>query len=127
MTQKEKGILGEQVAMRYALGHGMKFLESNYHSPYGEIDLICKDDKDTLVFIEVKMRNERSMVGGLEAVGVRKRSRIVKTACDYMQKKSIEMSTRFDVMEVKCNNKTRPTRINYIKNAFGLEGLGEIF
>ncbi len=112
MTQKEKGILGEQVAMRYALGHGMKFLESNYHSPYGEIDLICKDDKDTLVFIEV---------------GVRKRSRIVKTACDYMQKKSIEMSTRFDVMEVKCNNKTRPTRINYIKNAFGLEGLGEIF
>ncbi len=127
MTQKEKGALGEQVARRYALRHGMEFLESNYHSRYGEIDLICKDTKETLVFIEVKLRSERPQVSGLESIGVRKRNNIIKTACEYMQKNDIEMMVRFDVMEIRCNNKARPKRINYIKNAFWLEELNEIF
>lgn len=127
MEQREKGILGEKVAKVYVQRHGMEFLESNYHSRYGEVDLIFKDRNDVLAFIEVKLRNDGSLISGIEAVGKRKRSRIIKTACDYIQKNNIEMQPRFDVAEIKCNNKKRPVRINYIRNAFGLEGLNEIF
>lgn len=123
---KQRGILGEQVVKKYVVNRGMKFILSNYHSRYGEIDIIC-EDRGCIVFIEVKTRKERSIVGGIEAIDRRKQAKIIKTAYLYIQENNIDLQPRFDVAEVRCNNQGKAVRVNYISNAFDLEGYDEFF
>ena len=63
----EKGKKGEFLAARYLEEKGYTVIARNYHSRYGEIDLICRKDS-YLVFIEVKARKVSSLVNPLEAV-----------------------------------------------------------
>lgn len=49
------GKLGEDLAIKFLQKQGYKFIEKNFHSRYGEIDIVAQE-KDTLVFIEVKTR-----------------------------------------------------------------------
>ena len=48
----------ETIARKYLTQHGLKLIEQNYHSRYGEIDLIMQD-QSTLVFIEVRQRSSQ--------------------------------------------------------------------
>ena len=57
-TAKEIGNRGEEVAREFILSKGYEVLETNYRWRKFEIDLITKD-KDTVVFIEVKLRSEK--------------------------------------------------------------------
>lgn len=125
-TAKQLGNTGEKTVADYAKQKGMRLIASNYYSRYGEIDLICQD-KDHIVFTEVKMRNERSPIYGLELVSKGKRKKIIKTAYSYIQKNNIETQPRFDVAEIRCNNQGNPVKIIYINDAFGLEECDEIF
>lgn len=51
-TQK-KGLLGEDIAIKYLKNKNFKIIERNYTKPVGEIDIIA--EKDTIIyFIEVK-------------------------------------------------------------------------
>lgn len=125
-STNKKGRFGEKITEIYALKHNMKILEKNYHSRYGEIDLICEDG-DFINFIEVKTRKPDARVSGAEAVGKEKQKKIIKTAYFYIKGKNTEAQPRFDVAEVISNNKAGPARINYIKNAFALEDCYEIF
>ncbi len=43
-----------------AAGAGYTFIDANYHSRFGEIDIIVADDK-YIVFVEVKTRDEKSI------------------------------------------------------------------
>lgn len=47
------GKIGEQIAQTFLMKHGFSVLEVNYHTRYGEIDIIAKKDKK-LRFVEVK-------------------------------------------------------------------------
>jgi putative endonuclease len=49
------GNLGEEFALKLLFNKGYKIVSRNYHSRFGEIDIIALD-KDTLVFVEVKTR-----------------------------------------------------------------------
>ena len=57
--QKVVGTWGETYACNYLQIAGYKLLGRNYHSRYGEIDLIMYKDQ-TLVFVEVKTRTNNS-------------------------------------------------------------------
>jgi putative endonuclease len=55
----------EIIAQKYLTQHGLKLIEQNYHSRYGEIDLIMQD-QSTLVFIEVRQRSSQLFGGALD-------------------------------------------------------------
>jgi len=48
------GKIGEDLACLFLKENGYKIITRNYRKPWGEIDIIAKDNQGTLVFIEVK-------------------------------------------------------------------------
>ena len=109
-----KGIFGENISCLYLKNHGYKIIERNYKCQFGEIDIIANEN-DTIVFIEVKLRNSARYGVGSYAVDYYKRNRIINSAKYYMKNKNTR-GIRFDVIEI-----TRYKGIYYgkvIKNAF---------
>lgn len=114
----EKGQIAERDAWKYLKKKKYRLIEHNYHSRFGEIDLIVENDK-YLVFVEVKMRS--SDFAGLprEAVDYAKQQKIIKTSMMYLASHPTEKQPRYDVIEVFFNNKTTKS-IKHLENAFEL-------
>jgi putative endonuclease len=87
--KKEKGKDFEELAKNYLIKKGFVFIESNYKSKCGEIDLIMKD-KNTLVFIEVKGRKKTGFFDIRKSVGRKKIKRILKTAEIYIAERNLD-------------------------------------
>lgn len=109
------GNLGEDFAENYFKKQGFT-TQRNYHSRYGEIDLIAQND-EYILFVEVKTRKAGTMVSPVEAVDYRKQQKIILTAEAYMSKNSCEKQPRFDIFEV-WQNEGRIFKFNHIKSAF---------
>lgn len=119
---KKIGDLGEKLALDYLLKNGFKHICNNYHSRYGEIDIICENEK-YIIFVEVKSRKKGTEYHGVEAVDRNKRVKILKTSFEYLLKNPTEKQPRFDVAEIEF-----PTqRIIYYENAFSGDDYGEFF
>ncbi len=114
------GKMGEDAVAEYLKNNGYEVLKRNFHSRYGEIDIIAKRAECT-VFCEVKTRKSSAYGTPAEFVTKRKMEKIIKTAMVYLENYECEM--RFDVAEVYFRN--GETKVNYIENAFG--GDYEIF
>ena len=54
MENKEIGDIGEKAAQKYLESKLYKTIENNYRQVWGELDIIMKDPKGVLVFVEVK-------------------------------------------------------------------------
>lgn len=122
---KNIGLFGENEAVSFLKQKGLILLDRNYHSKYGEIDIIAKDDK-YIIFCEVKTRKDGVFSKPAEAVDEEKQKKILKTALDYLQivDKELKFQPRFDVMEIiyeDFNCKEKVKSINHIENAFGME------
>ena len=113
---KQIGSKGEKEAKEFLISNNYEILRTNFHSPYGEIDIIAQDD-ETLVFIEVKTRSG-DLDSALNSISISKRKKISKTASYFLSKNhSLEdMFTRFDVIII-LNKKTH-TSLKHIKEAF---------
>ena len=98
-TTKEIGNIGETYTVKYLKKHGYKILERNYLKRYGEIDIVA-ENKEYLVFVEVKTRNINTLVRGGEAVNYHKRQCLIKTALAYLSEHKVDKFCRFDVSEV---------------------------
>ncbi|MBI5286598.1 MAG: ribonuclease HII [Deltaproteobacteria bacterium] len=109
------GKKGEEDAIAFLKGKGYKILERNFRCPLGEIDIIALD-KGTLVFVEVKTRRTNTFGLPQEAVGERKQGQLSKVASYFINKKKINMPTRFDVVAVGYLPGGK--RIDIIKDAF---------
>ncbi len=118
MDARQLGIYGELVAARYLRRHGYKILETNFHSRYGEIDLIAQK-RETIIFVEVKTRDATSVTRPMEAVNLSKQNKIRSTALFYLTRFETEVNARFDVVEVLAVTTGRKkVLINHIENAF---------
>jgi putative endonuclease len=73
---------GEDLASNYLKKKGYKIIERNFRQGYGEIDIIATH-KDTLVFVEVKTRRNKSFGTPLESITPWKLKALVKTAMFY--------------------------------------------
>ena len=125
-NSKDIGQNGETITLNYLLNKNYFLLEKNYHSRYGEIDIIVENEK-YIVFVEVKTRNSRSISRGVESVDRKKREKIIKTAFEYILKNEKDKQPRFDVSEILVDFQNRFKSINYFENAFDLEEYSEIF
>ena len=107
------GTWGEQAASEYLEAHGYEILDRNLRTPYGEIDLLARVDRQT-VFVEVKTRTS-SIFGPPElAVGRRKQAHMIACAQHYAQQNAIE-HWRIDVLAVERVG--RQTQITHFENA----------
>ena len=114
--QKATGDRGEAVCARYYEKHGYRILERNYHSRYGEIDVIAESETQ-LVFIEVKTRALGQATLPCEAVDRSKMRRLTQTAQVFLQSCDRAKQMQFDVFEVLTDGE-RPVKCRRIENAF---------
>jgi putative endonuclease len=110
---REKGYTGEDKAADYLLRSGYSIISRNFQSRKGAIDCIAKDERGTLVFIEVKYA--KSFAKGHPAFWVTwgKQRKIVSMAKRYLGDHNItSQPCRFDVIAIVGE------KIEHIKNAF---------
>lgn len=78
---------------------GLRLIERNWHCRYGEIDLVMREG-DTLVFVEVRYRDDAGSGGALASVGAAKRGKLVRAAQLYLAQHAAlaQHACRFDVV-----------------------------
>lgn len=115
------GSSGEDIAAEYYLNNGFYIAAKNFHSAYGEIDLIAEGE-ETIVFVEVKVRRLTANYSPKEAVTPEKIQKIKKTAESYQLKSRIYnyLQPRFDVAEITLDseNSFKNAKLKIIENAF---------
>lgn len=112
MNTTQKGRDAEDMARRFLESKGLRFLEANFRTPLGEVDLVMRD-VETLVFVEVRERKNESYGRGFETVTRPKQEKIARAALAYVKAKNEARSPmRFDVVSLG------PTGIDHIPNAF---------
>lgn len=115
MSTKTLGDSGEKLAVKLLEDKGYEILSLNYRTRYGEIDIIAFD-KDTLVFVEVKLRTSTQYGRGIEALTKHKVDKIHLVASEYIQSEYEQApKCRFDVIEIL---KSAQMEILHIENAF---------
>ena len=94
-----KGALGEQLAKTFLLERGYTFVQANYSTRFGEIDLIMIKD-DELIFVEVKTRSIRNTVSGTFDIPEQKLEKIESAALAYLDLQD-ECDWRVELVEVE--------------------------
>lgn len=118
---RDAGKRGETIACTYLIQHGCRILARNWHSRYGEIDVIAANERH-LIFLEVKTRAPNALVGPLEAVTPAKQRRLIQTAQLYLLAHPTNLQPRFDVMGIVLSRDGRTfLHFMYVKNAFPAE------
>lgn len=108
-----RGEAAERLAEAHLAAHGLTTLVRNYRCRLGEIDLVC-NDREVLVFVEVRQRRSDRFGGAAASIGAHKRRRIVLAARHYLMRLGREPNCRFDVVLVHG-----PARdIEWIRSAF---------
>ena len=116
MNRLKFGKKAEKAVEKEYEKRGYKHIESNFHSRFGEIDIIvCTDEY--IVFAEVKARGEGMLYLPAEAVNASKQNKIRRTAETYLYKNESGLQPRFDVCEVFVKD-GKIDQINIIENAF---------
>lgn len=116
ISKRQKGKLGEDVAVDFLQRRGYRILERNFRFDRGEIDIIAQVG-ETLVFVEVKARRSKSFGDPEEAVTGFKKRQLEKVAEGYLVERGIEdRECRFDVIAIEL--KEREPLIRHIVNAF---------
>ena len=98
-TTKISGAWGEALAAEYLRKKHYKLVAAGYRSRFGEIDLIVQN-KQFLVFVEVKQRKDNQFAAAKEYVNHAKRDRIRATASVYLSQNPNKLQPRFDVIEI---------------------------
>ena len=127
------GKFGEDIAASFLESRGYKILGRNIKFGKHELDIIA-EDKDFLVFVEVKTRScshpESSYYGNPgRAVTHKKRTDTLRATYDYLKTYQTDKQPRIDVIEVFLqhigDNRATPPQIlniNHIRNAFDARG-----
>jgi len=122
----ELGRSGGNHCVHYLREQGYTILSQNFHSPYGEIDIIASRGS-SLAFIEVKTRTKAGVDHTLFDITRSKQKKITQTAmcflADYHNPETIE--NRFDVMILKKLGDTYD--VHHIINAFPPAEVGDFF
>ena len=109
------GDKGEMLASRYLLDKGYAVRHHNWRSGHKEIDIIAQQ-RDTLVFVEVKSRTSEAFGNAYDAVDEKKTRLLISAAQAYLLKYKIDLKFRFDIITVIGNGE--PYRIEHIEDAF---------
>lgn len=99
MGNEKLGPWGESLAAQFLKQKGYRILFRNFRCKRGEIDLIA-ENREYLVFVEVKLRKSPDFAYAREFVDYRKQQKIKVTAMLYLSTRETEKQPRFDVIEI---------------------------
>ena len=109
------GQKGEDIAAEHLTKSGYKILKRNWKAGKMEVDMIA-ENKDFIVFCEVKTRSEDPLMGPASAVNREKQRSLIFCADTYIQRYNITKECRFDVITVIVGPDFH--RIDHIEDAF---------
>ena len=112
MSTMAKGQIAENKACQFLQKQGLKLVEKNYRCRTGEIDLIMQD-KEELVFVEVRYRAKSDYGSALDSVDQNKIHKFISAASHYVSKHQLDVPMRFDVIGFDATSKPK-----WISNAF---------
>ena len=111
---------GERRVAEYLRKHGYIIVKRNWRdSRFGEIDIIA-ENRENIVFVEVKTRSGNALVSGVEAIDANKARRIKNAALVFMRKLNTTLSPRIDVAQVTVDTDKdgkSTWKLKYIKSA----------
>lgn len=113
------GEWGEQLIATLLETWGFEIVERNWHSRYGEVDIIARN-QEFLVFVEVKTRKNTNFAQPYESVDYRKQEKIRKTVELYLVEFPSNLQPRLDVASVVAAQgiHTQNPDITYLPQAF---------
>lgn len=94
-----QGQAAEDRALAYLQQHGLRLVTRNFLCKGGEIDLIMQD-RDTLVFVEVRQRSSRQFGGAAASVTPAKQARMTRAAQFFLLRQQPQPACRFDVIAI---------------------------
>ncbi len=105
----------ETIAKRHLLLKGYALLAENYSIRGGEIDLIMQD-RETIVFIEVRQRAKETHGTAAESITPYKIQRLQKTALSFLVERyqRDDLRVRFDAVLILGNEKNH--RLEHLEN-----------
>ena len=116
--RKAAGDRGEAEVARYLRKKGYTLLASQWRCRFGELDLVARDKRGTVCFVEVKLRSQGAIGLPREFVDDRKQERLRTAAAAYLSTHDIDAPARFDVAEVYVDENGRVLRMEYLEDAF---------
>jgi len=119
MTEsKLQGDIGEEVAAGYLKNKGYQIIGRNFHSLYGEIDIIALRE-DKLAFVEVKLRKS-SVSEAFSSISASKKKKLIRTALSYLQQypRYEKHIISFDVIAVIKSVRDEEYMVKHLRNAF---------
>lgn len=82
--RRQLGIASESEVAREMVHRGYRILERNHREPWGEMDLVCRNDREVVV-VEVRSRDDpMGEDDALESIGAHKRRRVRRAAEIYL-------------------------------------------
>ncbi|MCX6256100.1 MAG: YraN family protein [Bacteroidia bacterium] len=93
------GQKGEDLAADHLKKAGFKIVSRNWKWGKHEIDIIA-ENKDFIIFVEVKTRTEDYQMHPVTAVTKEKQKSIIWAANGYLQKFNVDKEGRFDIITI---------------------------
>jgi putative endonuclease len=90
----------ERDAARFLERQGLTIVARNYHTRFGEIDLVAMEG-EVLVFVEVRLRSSGRFGGAAASITRAKQARIASAAARFLQRFPRPPRCRFDVVVVQ--------------------------
>jgi putative endonuclease len=97
MNRENRGAAAEALAADFLVGRGLTIVERNFRCRTGEIDLIARE-RETLVFVEVRLRRSAAFGGAAASITAAKRQRMARAARFYLATLGHEPPCRFDAI-----------------------------
>ena len=113
------GRRGEQLAGEHLERLGLRVIERNYRTRWGEIDLIACDDS-TIVFCEVKTRRTRARTP-FESIRRDKQRQVRKIAASWLAEHDDRprwAQLRFDAIAVTIGPRDQLAELEHLEGAF---------
>ena len=99
--QQRTGDAAEADAVALLQRAGLTVIGRNVKVGNDELDVICVDENDVMIFVEVRRRSSRAEA--FESIGKSKQQRIVRAATRFLGPDVHRRFTRFDVVVVSKN------------------------
>lgn len=126
-SRQTLGSWGENLAADYLRQKGYIVLERNVRTPYGEIDLVARQEWVSpgenqsgivTVFVEVKTRSSTAFGLPEDAVTARKQEHLLAAGQAYLQSHpELDGDWRVDVIAIQRDRSSREPHITHFENA----------
>jgi putative endonuclease len=119
--RRRLGATGEQLAADHLQRLGLRVLDRNYRTRYGELDIVAYDE-EVLIFVEVKTRVAYGPASDpLESLHARKRNQVRAMASRWLAERRDRPradALRFDAIGVTLDRAGRLLRLDHLEAAF---------